>query len=135
MKTKKKKTNAKWRLDCVEVAIKIAKARDRYKCQKCGTTKKAGSQIQGSHILPKGRHAALSADPENIIALCAGCHKWSSNSWHESPLEQGWFHIKFPGLFDRLQKKHEKIGGEYIDYEKLHKKLKKQLNEAEVQTN
>ena len=125
----KKKTNAWWRKKCVELAKETAKKRDRYRCQRCKCTRSAGYQIHGSHILPEGGYINLSAEPENIIALCASCHSLGANSWHESPLEQEWFHKKFPGLYQKLKDLDNKSRRHKIDYCEKHKKLKQKLNE------
>jgi len=128
----KKKSNAKWRKDCVELAKTIAKTRDRFRCQRCKVTKKSGYQIHGSHILPEGGYNNLSAEPLNIIALCANCHKMAGNSWHESPLEQAtWFNREFPGLYKRLKVMSERLKDTKINYEDKHKQLKHQLHELE----
>lgn len=94
------------RQKAIKKAKDIAKQRDNYICQKCGATGEQ-KQIQGSHIIPVKAGGIIAADPENIIALCAGCHKWSGDSWHEDPKGQKWFDDKFPGLYEKLKAKHE----------------------------
>lgn len=94
-------------------------------------TKSQGYQIHGSHILPEGGYNNLSAEPSNIIALCASCHKMAGNSWHESPLDQAWFHRMFPNAFKRLKSLHEKLKDTKINYEEKHKLLKQELHELE----
>lgn len=92
------------RKKCIELAKKIAKERDNYTCQKCGASK-PNVQIQGAHLLPV-TYGLTAADPENILALCSGCHMWKASSWHQSPLENSeWFQTKFPGRYERLKKK------------------------------
>ena len=113
-----------FRQKAIEEAKRIAKERDEYTCQKCGATKET-KQIHGSHIIPVKAAGIISADPENIIALCAGCHKWSGDSWHEDPKGQKWFDEKFPGLYDRLKAKHEVRPIKNYEWEEVWTKLKK----------
>lgn len=99
----KKKTQTYWRKKCVERAKKIALERDGFQCQKCGKKKSAGWRIEASHVFPEGAYHSLSADPENIKALCSWCHiRW----WHSVPTEAGvWFREKFPDRFASLTRK------------------------------
>lgn len=127
----KKYTNPQWRKKCVELAKTIAKTRDRFRCRRCKATKRGGYQIHGSHILPEGGYNNLSTEPINIIALCASCHKMAGNSWHESPLDQAWFHRMYPGVYKKLKRMHEELANTKINYEEKHKILKIQLNELE----
>ena len=90
------------RQKCIELAKKIAKKRDEYICQKCGATRET-AQIQAAHLIPVKAGTTMVCEISNIIALCAGCHKWSKDSWHEDPLNQEWFHEKFPGRYKILQ--------------------------------
>src|SRR3990167_4049610 len=63
-----------WRKKCVEIAKKKAKELVNYTCEHCGRTKKDGWQIHGSHIYSEGVYKSMSADVDNILALCATCH-------------------------------------------------------------
>lgn len=72
--------------------------------------------MHGSHILPEGTYISMSADPENIITLCATCHTggmWKNAktpAWHTDPVYFGrWTEQKYPGLYDRLYKKAQQI--------------------------
>jgi hypothetical protein len=95
----------KLRKKCVVLAKIIAKYQAGYKCEKCGVDGKF-KQLQGSHIYPEGRYSSMSADIDNILCLCAGCHMWSNDSWHENPLESvEWFHSKFPKRYEELKKR------------------------------
>lgn len=90
---------------CRRLASELALSRDHYKCKKCGRTKLSGWQIHPSHIKPKGKYKSMSADVDNIKALCAMCHMW----WHSAPTESGiWFATNFPEwhqtLCDRARK-------------------------------
>lgn len=124
VKKKKDHTQSWYRLKAVEIAKLIAKERDKYTCQKCGATKDSGYQIHGSHIFSEGAHRTLSADPDNIKALCAKCHSPTfKGSWHEDPANQQWFDIKFPGRKERLLKKERELLGTQ-DWKKVLQELK-----------
>lgn len=98
----KSKTLSWYKKKCVEMAKTIAKTRDKYICQKCGKTREQ-AQIHGSHVYPV-RYGILASDPDNIIALCAGCHDLKKDSWHGSPLESAeWFEQHYPGKKDELK--------------------------------
>lgn len=93
-------TSSWYRKKCVGVAKILAKERDGYICQRCGKSKEAGYRIEGSHVFPEGRYHGLSADPENIKALCSDCHIWW---WHAHPTEAGvWFKEKYPERYAYL---------------------------------
>lgn len=99
-KTTKTKGASYYRKKCVELAKMIAKHRDGYKCQRCGNSAAQGFQIHASHIKAEGRNHSMSADTDNILALCASCHKWW---WHEEPTLSGiWFKEKYPELSKEL---------------------------------
>ena len=62
--------------------------------------------MHGSHILSVGAYPAMAAELDNILCLCAGCHKMNGDSWHNEPLENNdWFEKKFPGRKEQLYKK------------------------------
>lgn len=90
-----------YRKKSIEEAKTIAKVRDEYICQKCGRTRPE-VQIQGAHIFPV-TYGNTADNPENIIALCASCHEFARDAWHNSPLEQDWFDEKFPGRKEKLR--------------------------------
>jgi len=78
----------------------IAKRRDNFTCVRCG--KKPPFQMHGSHI-HSVRFDVTCADPENILCLCANCHKLDKDSWHESPaIAIKWLDETYPGLRQRL---------------------------------
>lgn len=89
-----------WYVDHARVlASNLAKHRDKYRCLRCGRSAEAGWKIDGSHIKPKGTHKSMSADVENIKALCSNCHRW----WHANPTESGlWFKTTFPAWHKEL---------------------------------
>jgi late competence protein required for DNA uptake (superfamily II DNA/RNA helicase) len=79
-----------------EMAKTIAKRRDKYICQRCGSNK----NIHWSHIICEKRDHRLACDPENIIALCYSCHFFFR---HKHPIEAAKrLDSKFPWLADRL---------------------------------
>jgi hypothetical protein len=93
---KKKKVN--YRKKAIDLAKKICRRNGI--CAKCGKTR-SEVQIQSSHILPV-EYKRTATYLDNLIPLCASCHKWAKNSWHKSPLEQTWFVRKYPGRRMRL---------------------------------
>lgn len=111
------------RKKAIHLAMELAKERDSWTCQKCGKTKPE-VQIQGAHIIPIQAKGVIAADPENIIALCSSDHKWAGDSWHESPLDQDWFHKKFPGLFKKLKLKHDPREVKQFEWQEIYNKLK-----------
>ena len=50
--------------------------RDGNRCRRCGRGPKPGrgGMLTTAHILPKGKYASARYLPENVIALCYGCH-------------------------------------------------------------
>lgn len=129
-KKAKKYTSSYFRKECVKLAKIIAKKRDSWKCLYCGRTKAEGWQIHGSHILPEGTYVYMSADPENIIALCSRCHVggvWKNSkepSWHEDPIYFAkWFEEKWPGKYEALRAKNSTIKS--VNWEEKLKELKK----------
>ena len=131
-KNKKKRSQSYFRKKCVELAKTEAKERDGYVCQYCGRAKANGFVIHASHILPEGTYTSMSADVDNIIALCASHHLSGANprmgssepSWHSHPmLFSAWFHKRWPGRFVKLQKRAQDI--KVINWELKYKSWKK----------
>ena len=91
---KRKKTDRRKLVEkTTNLAKHIAKVRDRYTCQMCGTVVD-GSNCHGSHIIPVSADHRLEVHPINIKALCYHCHM---NVWHKNVLESGeWYENKFP---------------------------------------
>lgn len=75
--------------------------------------------------MPESHFHSLSADIENIKALCFKCHEW----WHLNPCESGkWFAGKFPDRFANLTRKaRENKIIDRVGWEKMLVKLKKML--------
>lgn len=112
LRKQKKKSPTWWRKKCVFIAKLIARHRDGDVCQYCGRTSRQ-VQIHGSHILPEGTYVSMSADPDNIIPLCAEHHiagmsrfigRSREPSWHGDPLHFAqWFEKKWPGREKKLR--------------------------------
>ena len=123
---------------CVKIAKDICKELAGYKCAYCERTKAQGWQMHGSHIYPEGIYKAMSADPDNILCLCATHHNggpWkgkTEKSWHEDPIYfADWFRENYPELYILLKKRSQDIQhgmGEYEWTLKL-QELKKQYKE------
>lgn len=97
-----------WAKKAEELAKKIVRE-NAIECAKC-SKRKEHCQLHGSHILSVGSCNGLRADLDNIIPLCASCHKLAGDSWHQSPLENWeWFQSMYPERFNKLMKKKKKI--------------------------
>jgi len=105
MKTKKPRKIGLIVKECRKIASDLAKGRDKYACLRCCRSDKQGWKIDASHIKPKGTHNAMSADVDNIKALCANCHRW----WHSNPTESGlWFEKTYPEWHQRLKTRSQR---------------------------
>ncbi len=123
----KRKSPTYWRKKCVAWAKEQAKKRDNYTCQYCHKTKAQGWQMHGSHILPEGSYPLMSADPRNILCLCAehhvaGMSAYMGNSrepsWHGDPLFfASWFNKKYPGLEKELREINDERKNHLINWE------------------
>ena len=103
MRKKKKRPVVSDRVKWKNKAIELAKfiARSRGACEWCGKTKYE-VQLHGSHIYSVS-HEATSADPDNILCLCAYHHL---RVWHEKVSEAiDWCDQKFPGRRKKLWEK------------------------------
>jgi hypothetical protein len=130
---KKSKTPTWYRKKCVEIAKKIAKSRDNYTCQYCGK-RGTGMQIHGSHILPEGAYPLMSAEPYNIIALCAEHHVGGSSShmnrtlesWHSHPIKfSQWFNNTWPGRYKELVRLSEEKRNHVVNWKARYEEMKK----------
>lgn len=100
MASKPRKVNYK------KKAIQLAKQITRSKgfCERCGIT---GKQLQAAHILPEP-FVVTCADLDNLLCLCAHCHRLGKLSWHQSPVHGvRWLEATYPGKIERLLKKTE----------------------------
>ncbi len=116
MATKPNKTRAWYKLRCI--GIVKAEVRKRGACERCGMTR-MDVQLQGAHVIPEG-YEGTCADPENILCLCARCHRLGKDSWHQNPMFNArWYDEKFPGRYEELLKRTE----EDINWEKRYHEL------------
>lgn len=107
LKEKKKVSPKKLYKENVEMAKKIAKIRDNYTCQWCGSTE----NIHWSHIINEARDHRLATYEFNIKALCFHCHM---NLWHKEPnMASEWFNKKFPGRYQLLNELHIEYGKDW----------------------
>ncbi len=81
-----------------------------------------------SHIYPKGRYRKMQFDPDNVKALCLGCHLYW---WHKHPIEAKEWAIKALGRarLNRLKKKANTIDKTLWNYNEIKIKLEKQIKE------
>jgi hypothetical protein len=108
----------KLRKKCVKLAKDIAKEVAGWRCEydgegiRCPSSKLNGKQMHGSHIYGENTHKAMSADPDNILCLCAAHHiggYWKNLNqlcWHENPVEMAdWFRKKYPQRYQELKER------------------------------
>jgi hypothetical protein len=142
-KPKKKLTpqqeKEKLRKKCVALAKKISKERDGYKCCYCGVGKPQ-RQVHSHHIFHEGMFRSMSADPDNLITLCATHHQggvWmkshSGFNFHNSPRESTeWLMETYPERYAELKARSQKpIKADIIYWQKKHQellKLEQELN-------
>lgn len=103
-------------------AIELAKKIVRQKgyCEWCGKTPTKPGFLHGSHIMSV-RYANTAADLDNILCLCYYCHMYR---WHKNPFESTeWFNTKWPGRYDELNKKAQKID-KTLDFRTIYNQLK-----------
>ena len=81
-----------------------------------------------SHIYPKGRYRKMQFDPDNVKALCLGCHLYW---WHKHPIEAKEWAVKALGRarLNRLKKKANTIDKTLWNYNEIKIKLEKQIKE------
>ena len=81
-----------------------------------------------SHIYPKGRYRKMQFDPDNVKALCLGCHLYW---WHKHPREAKEWAVKALGRarLNRLKKRANTIDKTLWNYEEIKIKLEKQIKE------
>lgn len=121
-----KKPTKKLKKLCDTLVKQIVKIRDNFTCQKCGK-KVSGSDCQGSHVIPVSAGNKLAFDEMNLKVLCYHCH---FNWWHKDPTAADkWFKEKFPERDAYLQANRGILQMKYTDFEELHERLKKRLEE------
>lgn len=143
MKKKKEKTDQQlkemWRKKCVDLAKKIAKERDEWKCVYCGIGKPQ-RQVHGHHFFHEGLNKSMSADVDNLITLCASHHQGGlymrSNdgfNFHSSPTESTlWFKEKYPKRYKELLNRSRKTVVCTLKYwQDKYEELKKEIEKYE----
>ena len=50
-------------------------ARDGYRCASCGELRHGAKRMHLHHVKPWATHPELRLDPDNLIVLCADCHR------------------------------------------------------------
>lgn len=99
----KKRTNTWYKRQCDIIFSQYIRSVGR--CEKCGGT----ANLQCSHVLSRSI-LSLRCDPENAICLCYRCHIVGPDSWHHDPVSNSrWFESKWPGRYDNLIQKRNKI--------------------------
>lgn len=83
----------------------IVKARDKYRCRRCGRHGE-GRGIQAAHIFSRRRRGTR-WDTDNGLTLCTGCHTWG----HGNPLEfHAWVEELLGSVFyERLRLRSQTI--------------------------
>ena len=94
-------TNRRYDKECMELAKKIVRLRDKMTCQKCWSRKAP----QCSHVISDWSDTRLSVDPLNMKILCMPCHMY----WrHRNPIEAyERYKGKFPRRFEYLKARHK----------------------------
>jgi len=115
---KKKKTSQQTttalRKRCVKMAKDISKHLDGYRCCYCGVGRPQ-RQVHSHHIFHEGTYISMSADPDNLITLCAHHHQggmWGKSNdgfnFHNCPRESTeWLMEKFPERYAALKKRSQ----------------------------
>jgi 5-methylcytosine-specific restriction endonuclease McrA len=65
------------------VFSKAIRTRDKFKCVRCDREYPEGKGLQVHHFFGR-RYENTRFDPENVISVCFGCHRF----FHENPLQQ-----------------------------------------------
>ena len=97
--------------------------RDRC-CLKCGKA----TNLQASHIYPKGKYRKMQFDVENVKALCLGCHLYW---WLKHPLEAAkWLESTLDkARLKRLKKQANTINKNKLNYKELKLELETKIGE------
>ena len=93
-------------------------------CLKCGKS----DRLHASHIYPRGKYPKMQFDPDNVKALCLGCHLYW---WHKHPIDaREWAEKTLGrGRLGRLKKKANTINKTPLDYSQISEELKKKIDE------
>lgn len=123
----------KQRKKCVQLAKDISKKKDDYKCIYCGVGKPQ-RQVHSHHFFHEGMFKSMSADPDNLITLCASHHQggqWMKSNngfnFHNSPRESTeWFMEYYPERYTSLLERSKQYTNLNMDYWlKKYEQLKK----------
>lgn len=87
-----------YRKKSIELAKKIV--RSKGVCEYCGKTE---GQMQGSHVFNERGYSLTAADLNNIVCLCATCHKWGRHAWHKGPEVIVWFFLTHTKRYKELE--------------------------------
>ena len=81
-----------------------------------------------SHIYPKGRYRKMQFDPDNVKALCLGCHLYW---WHKHPIEAKDWAEKTLGKvrLRQLKKQANTINKNKLIFEEIRDELQKKLED------
>jgi 5-methylcytosine-specific restriction endonuclease McrA len=92
----KRRMQKPWKLLCPKIW-----ASRPHRCIECQAQLVAPLAIHFSHVLSRGSHPELAADPDNIVLHCAKCHrKWEAGKKDEMP--------ETLKALERIKKKHSK---------------------------
>ena len=95
----------------------------------CVYCNRYSSNLQVSHVYPKGAYQCLRYDPMNVIPLDGQCHKFF---WHENPIDAyKWFEARFPNRFAYLQEA-KKIS--FIRNEEYYLKVEKAIKDRDIKS-
>ena len=76
----------------------VVHLRDHGYCQRCGSSGKTRG-VQWAHVFVRN-YKRLRWNPDNSLALCAGCHAWFD---HHKKDAWPWFAQEFPDRAQRLE--------------------------------
>jgi hypothetical protein len=143
-KLKKKKTPQQqteaMRKRCVAIAKKISKHNEGNKCQYCGVPR-SQRMMHSHHLFHEGLYKAMSADPDNLITLCASHHQggmWMRSNdgfnFHNSPRESTeWLIETYPERYKELKKRSMIIVSlSLAHWEKKLEELKKEAKKLDI---
>ncbi len=94
------------------------------RCLRCGKE----SILHTSHIYPRGKYPRMQFLPENVKALCTGCHLYW---WHKHPIEAREWAIKALGRprLNKLKKIANTIKYGSYDYKEIKQELETKIKE------
>ena len=115
--------NKKERNQLSKLLRELVLTRDKY-CLKCGKT----TALHTSHIYPRGKFPKMQFEPENVKALCVGCHLYW---WHKHPIEaKEWAQKTLGGRrLNKLKKQANTINKSLWNFKEIKKQLEKELEQ------